>query len=271
MKSRMPRRRSPYNSQGKNGVRHHFGLVSFVAYLSVSERRRYGLPWFARGLALWGAVGRGYWPYFLQYHQRASRHATHPLDNWSQTALQKITRRRASVFHKPRFHKSKLAFPFSSRLHVVGHVGGQRRHAKPIAFQQLAQHPAIGFTPSPLGMLIHPRFGLWVGFRGATIDRTMPKKIRRGAARKITIGQHHATPCGECDSKPCIAACPAGAVTAMGFDYPACNNYLNNHPACDCLRHGCVARTACPIGNGVGDASYQYNQQQVEFFWRSLR
>ena len=248
MKSHMPTHRPNHKKK--------FGLTPFGCYLSINARRQHGLPFSARQLLLWGAVGRGYWRYFLQYHQRASRRHRHPLDNWSQVALQKIIKTAQISGSK----KTMLIFPFEHRHHPS---------KKPIAFQPLAQK--LGFTPSPLGMLIHPQFGLWVGFRGAMVGRAIAirrQKLPRRPASSPALSSSlssPSSPCAACINKPCIAACPAGAVQKNGFDYAKCNGYLTTHPGCDCLQGGCLARRACPIGT-----AYQYTKNQSQFFWRGL-
>ncbi len=216
-----------------------FGLVRFdPVYLSINQRQTYGLRFADRSVMLLGAAGKNYWRYFLRNHHRASRRHRHPLDNWSVVTLQKIAKREG-------IKKSAIFFPF------------QQRHQKKslVAFQAIAKK--IGFTPSPLGMSIHPQFGLWVGFRGGFASHMVPKKLRV---------RDEASPCQACVDKPCMTACPAGAVTRQGFDYAACQDYLSRNKNCECLLDGCLARMACPVGAPI----YQYNPNQIRFFWRGL-
>jgi epoxyqueuosine reductase QueG len=115
---------------------------------------------------------------------------------------------------------------------------------------------AEGLRASPLGMLIHPQFGLWHGYRGALGFAFMvePKPF------------HGAHPCDGCIDKPCLTACPAGAVTPERFDVGLCRDHLRD-PAqgqC-CMSGGCSARDRCPVGQ-----QYRYPQEQIQFHMRML-
>ncbi len=92
---------------------------------------------------------------------------------------------------------------------------------------------------SPLGILIHPDYGLWHAYRGAlvfaeTID--VPARIERPR------------PCDTCAEKPCLSTCPVNAFTNPGYDVPACAGHIATPAGGDCLTLGCRARRACPIG-----------------------
>ncbi len=70
-------------------------------------------------------------------------------------------------------------------------------------FQQWAMR-AEGLKPSPLGILIHPRYGLWHGYRGALgFDREMP------VTGETVVGH----PCETCTEKPCLSSCPPGCTS----------------------------------------------------------
>jgi len=101
---------------------------------------------------------------------------------------------------------------------------------------------------SPLGILIHPDYGLWHGYRGALLfsERLdLPPKDTRPS------------PCESCTDKPCLSACPVGAFKPDQYDIDACVEYLDTPPAADCREEGCRARRACPIGH---DVAYEPNQ-----------
>jgi epoxyqueuosine reductase QueG len=55
-----------------------------------------------------------------------------------------------------------------------------------------------------------------------------------------------ARPCDEC-AKPCLTACPAGALTGAGYDVPACHAFLDTADGGDCMNGGCLVRRACPV------------------------
>lgn len=86
---------------------------------------------------------------------------------------------------------------------------------------------------SPLRLLVHDTQGLMVSFRGALALRE---------ALEVPSGTK---PCDDCP-KPCLTACPAGALGAGGYDVPRCQDWLGTKGA-ECLANGCNARRACPV------------------------
>jgi len=102
-------------------------------------------------------------------------------------------------------------------------------------FQRWA-HGTGRMWQSPVGLLVHADAGLWVSFRGAL---AVPFSVSLPAS---------ANPCGDCAARPCLAACPASALTSSGYDVPACRAFLNTPAGKDCMSHGCAVRRACPIG-----------------------
>lgn len=106
-------------------------------------------------------------------------------------------------------------------------------------FQRWARRAEPGLEASPLGMLIHPVHGLWHAYRAALVfaahfDLSAPPRLGH--------------PCAECRERPCLSACPARALGPKGYDVPACRAFLAARPASDCMRLGCLARHACPVG-----------------------
>lgn len=90
---------------------------------------------------------------------------------------------------------------------------------------------------SPLGLTIHPTYGLWHAFRAALLLDHRPD-----LAREKVI-----SPCDSCATKPCLSACPVNAFTAEGYAFETCLDHLVT-PVNDCRQRGCLARLACPIG-----------------------
>lgn len=88
---------------------------------------------------------------------------------------------------------------------------------------------------SPVRLLVGAEAGLWVSFRGAL---ALPFDLPLPAA---------ARPCDGCADKPCLAACPPGALTGAGYDVPACHAFLDTGAGSDCLSQGCRVRAACPV------------------------
>jgi ferredoxin len=127
-------------------------------------------------------------------------------------------------------------------------------------FQRWAMR-AEACHPSPLGLLIHPDYGLWHGYRGALLF---------AAAIELPPPDLRASPCIGCADRPCLSACPVGAFSAAGYDVPACVRHLARVPEPDCMGAGCRARHACPVGR-----DYRYVPEQARFhmeaFLRSHR
>lgn len=87
---------------------------------------------------------------------------------------------------------------------------------------------------SPVRLLIHADTGLWASFRGALI---LPFAVTLPPAQ---------SPCETCAGRPCLTACPVGALNAQGYDVPACHAALDG-PAAGCMTMGCAVRGACPL------------------------
>lgn len=89
---------------------------------------------------------------------------------------------------------------------------------------------------SPVSLLVHDQAGLFISFRGAL-------RLNGPAAKGGGT-----SPCATCADQPCRSACPAGALTAAGYDVPKCHAFLNTKPGADCLNGGCLVRRSCPVG-----------------------
>ena len=110
---------------------------------------------------------------------------------------------------------------------------------------------ADAVADSPLGILIHPDFGLWHAYRGA---------IALADAIALPARDARPRPCDACADKPCLAACPVSAFGPAGYDVPLCFGHISGAKGADCLELGCRARRACPVGR-----DYLYDPAQAEF------
>jgi hypothetical protein len=110
---------------------------------------------------------------------------------------------------------------------------------------------------SPLGILIHPDWGLWHGYRGALAfaDRL-----------DVPLPDERASPCESCAEKPCLSTCPVGAFSRDGYDVAACAAHISTPAGADCIELSCRARRACPIG-----AVHRYGPAQSSFHMRAFR
>lgn len=125
-----------------------------------------------------------------------------------------------------------------------------------LPFQRWAMQ-AEPVHPSPIGMLIHPEYGLWHAYRGA---------LAWGARLDLPARAQAASPCETCAEKPCLTTCPVGAFTRKGYDVPTCVRHLATPAGADCMGQGCRARRACPIGQ-----AYRYAPSQAEFHMLPFR
>jgi hypothetical protein len=89
---------------------------------------------------------------------------------------------------------------------------------------------------SPVRLLVHDSAGLWVSFRGALALKSA-----------LVLPPAPPPPCDSCAGRPCLAACPPRALTAAGYDLPACHGFLDTGPGQDCMGQGCAVRRACPV------------------------
>lgn len=166
----------------------------------------------ARSVVLIGHFGSAIWPHFTQWRQSHGEQAD-PLDTWSKAVLSR----------------------------VAGVAGGQAVFPsdKPyMPFQQWAKR-AEGLSASPLGLLIHPDYGLWQAFRGALLF---------DSAIDFPFLSPISHPCDSCTEKPCLHACPVDAFDETGFAVDRCRNHLATPEGALCLDGGCLARLACPVG-----------------------
>ncbi len=106
-------------------------------------------------------------------------------------------------------------------------------------------------TTSPLGMNIHPEFGLWHAYRAAFIFDD---------AIAIPPADAGPSPCDNCADKPCLTTCPVNAFSPDGYDVAACAAHLSSADGEPCRTHGCMARNACPAG-----LEYLYSPEQTRF------
>jgi hypothetical protein len=105
-----------------------------------------------------------------------------------------------------------------------------------LPFMRLAACAGLG-RPSLLGVLVHPVYGPWIALRAALLVPVALTAPRPAA---------DFDPCPGCRERPCVAACPAGAVSAAGWDVPRCAAY-RAQPDDPCAAR-CHARFDCVIG-----------------------
>lgn len=184
----------------------------------------------ARSVVLIGNIGGSLWPPFSAW-QEAQPAIEHPLDTWSKAVLRPLAERFGATAY----------FPSDPPWRP---------------FQRWAMQ-AEGLKPSPLGILIHPLYGLWHGYRGAFgFSGSLEASVQEAAGH----------PCDSCREKPCLSQCPVDAITPEGFRYQPCRTHLGTAAGeAGCMQTGCLARAACPVGS-----SYRYPPGQLRFHMAAL-
>ena len=186
----------------------------------------------ARSVLLVGHLGGTVWPHFSAWRAGQPAGMADPLDNWSRLVVGAVAER------------------FGARA-----VSPSDRPWLP--FQAWAMR-AEGLKPSPLGILMHPRYGTWHAYRGALLfDRPL-----RLAPVELHAMVH---PCDACVGKPCMKACPVDAHAESGFAYEACLGHVRSPAGTACATRGCLDRNACPVG-----AEYRYGPEQHAFHMRAF-
>ncbi|MCP4492183.1 MAG: 4Fe-4S dicluster domain-containing protein [Gammaproteobacteria bacterium] len=178
----------------------------------------------AKAIALVGNIGSSFWSVFSQTKEFVDGKPD-PLDRWSV----RVARQLAPEFDAiPVFPSQGPPYP---------------------PFLQWAQR-AENLHQSPLGLMIHPQYGLWHAYRFAL---ALPEIIQ-------TDHDGEESPCLRCIDKPCLNTCPVAAFTTAGYDVSACAKYLQTTPQAECFQHGCMARFSCPVGS-----KYRYVDAQSQF------
>jgi len=119
-----------------------------------------------------------------------------------------------------------------------------------LPFQRWARR-AEGLQASPLGILIHPEFGLWHAYRAALL---FDRPIDLPASAPLGF------PCDTCADRPCLTTCPVGAVSLRGYDVDNCARHVAGGQGGACREGGCLARRACPVGR-----DYAYPEAALAF------
>ncbi len=104
---------------------------------------------------------------------------------------------------------------------------------------------------SPIGILIDPEQGLWHAYRAALLLEERLDLPDPGPLTSL---------CGNCAERACLATCPVSAFRNDGYDALSCADHVLGADGGDCLKRGCMARHACPVGR-----EYAYQPAQAEF------
>lgn len=184
------------------------------------------LPCGIASLVLIGPQGPDFWPHVTAAPEWGDGRPD-PLDRWSRRVIGRLACDLGA----------KALFPF----------GGPPYHP----FIAWAKASGRAFT-SPVELLVHDQAGLMLSYRGALA-------LRQGLQDE---GAKSPAPCLQCLDKPCLSACPIGALGADGYDVPACRAHVVQGGAC--ALGGCLVRRACPASKGYGRLEVQsaYHMRQ---------
>ncbi|WP_192183590.1 4Fe-4S dicluster domain-containing protein [Mesorhizobium amorphae] len=184
----------------------------------------------AKSALLVGQAGAAPWPHFLRWRGNQPQTMTNPLDTWAREVI------------------GAVAKDFGARA-----VSPSDRPYLP--FQQWAMR-AEKLKPSPLGILMHPQYGLWHAYRGALL---FEDEI---ALPEVQEAIHL---CDACVEKPCLKSCPVDAYSLDGFAYHACLAHVRGANGKPCRTGGCLDRNACPYGT-----AYRYPPDVQAFHMASF-
>lgn len=109
---------------------------------------------------------------------------------------------------------------------------------------------------SPFKVGVNAHWGSWFAYRVLLL-----------ADSSFDVSQPVAepAPCASCELRPCVGACPAGAMVAGDFDLQRCVDFRRQeHSPC---RDRCLARLACPVA-----VEHRYQESQLRYHYlRSMR
>ncbi|RUY66387.1 4Fe-4S dicluster domain-containing protein, partial [Mesorhizobium sp. M7A.F.Ca.CA.001.13.1.1] len=175
-------------------------------------------------------AGAAPWPHFLRWWEQQPQAIANPLDTWSREVI------------------GAVAQDFGARA-----ISPSDKPYLP--FQQWAMR-AEGLKPSPLGILMHPRYGLWHAYRGALLfEDEIPVQVAEAAPHL----------CDSCAEKACLKSCPVDAYSVQGFAYQSCLAHVGGANGEPCRSGGCLDRNACPYGTG-----YRYPPEVQAFHMASF-
>lgn len=181
-----------------------------------------------------GVAGSEVWPHFKASAQFQDG-APHPLDRWSRAIAEQLAQAWQGL----------ALFPFEGPPYYP--------------FQRWADRCEPTHS-SRMMLRMHPEYGLWHAYRFALL---LPAGH---GADMASLPLHAAVDlCRQCDGQPCLQACPVSAYTGESFAVDACRSHLGTAQGTPCMQGGCLARKACPQGQG-----YVYETEHAAFHMQAF-
>lgn len=175
-------------------------------------------------LFLFGHAGRRLWSQV----QAGGSLSAHPIDDYSVSTVEQ--------WFTQALPDARYRFVYPRGLPTGQHVGLQRLGAL-----------AGWHHPTPFMVGIDSSWGSWFAYRAAVLaDTDLPASP--------PVDQGH--PCEACVAKPCITACPAGALDSGALEMDKCREQRLLEGSTCAL--ACLARQACPIG-----IEHRYEDSQI--------
>ncbi len=220
-----------YESMTFEQINSRLATSGLMVHAALHSSDEYELPILQNGsrtetLLLIGNAGSSIWSTFYNSPEYADGNAD-PLDRWSRRLGEMI----ASEF------AGEAIFPFTGPPFLP--------------FLSWAKY-ADQAVNSPLGLSLHPDYGLWFGYRFAL---ALSKQLDG-----LPEMSKSANLCENCSSKPCLHSCPVNAFSDNEYHFMQCVKFLSEYPMCECNQSGCAARHACPIGQ-----RYKYKPEHAQF------
>lgn len=217
----------PDSMEWLSSIQQSLGAIGLNA-VGVADGQDYGhvLPG-CRAVVVFASGGTALWDAFmsdLQTNPRQLTEHTHPLDDFVHRAI----------------HAADPEPP-SSRRWV-------RCAAEPelfVDFRPLAENAGLGWR-SRTGLLLHPRYGLWMGMRAACFTTE---------ALPLDSALQEESPCTRCPGH-CASACPGEAFAGGSISIRRCAAF---NVASDVCHGRCAARLSCPEGQGHRHGTLQHH------------
>jgi epoxyqueuosine reductase QueG len=206
----------------------HSGMVDVSTYnagIQPALHTHTLAPW-ARSIVVFASGGPALWDALLSDLRQDPSHfteSTHPLDDFVKSSLEGVSDVFGGTEHR------WIRASADADVHLD--------------FRRLAVIAGLG-SPSRLGLVIHPKFGPWMGLRAACF---LP--IELPASAQV------ADLCGDCPA-PCVDACQGDAFVDGRWEVSRCADFHRRSSLCAV---DCDSRLACPVG---AEARYSVDERR---------